>query len=67
MYSLINSRERKPTCIRVDYPSFLPVNAITQFVDHQMGNQKNRLASAWFGVGSKLKQEAFETALKMAA
>jgi len=43
------------------------VNAITQFVDHQMGNQKNRLASAWFGVGSKLKQEAFETALKMAA
>lgn len=45
------------------------VNAVTRFVDYatQSKSQDNRLNSAWFGVGNKLKSRALDAALKLAA
>lgn len=44
------------------------VNGVSYFTDHQRGrSQDSRLASAWFGVSSDLKQSAMEVALEMAA
>jgi phage/plasmid-like protein (TIGR03299 family) len=50
-------------------------NAVTEYVDHfrptraktDFGRAANRLESAWFGSGSRLKQQAFQLALEMAA
>lgn len=42
-------------------------NAVTFLVDHVIGrNVNNRLASAWYGGGSKLKQFAMDQAVEMA-
>jgi len=45
------------------------VNAVTRFVDYvtTSRSQDNRLNSAWFGAGDKLKTAAFDEAVKMAA
>lgn len=44
------------------------VNACTQYVDHEKGRmQDNRLDSAWFGAGAKLKDRAYEIAEKVVA
>lgn len=44
------------------------VNAVTYMVDHKLGrNQDNRLTSAWFGQGKKVKTDALELAMKYAA
>lgn len=44
------------------------VNAVTEYVDHEKGRiDDNRLDQAWFGVGAKLKNEAFSIAMKQAA
>lgn len=44
------------------------VNAFTQYVDHIQGNNvNNRFRSAQFGLGAKLKNDAFTEALKLAA
>lgn len=45
------------------------VNAVTRYVDHEKksASRDNRLTSAWFGSGARLKQEAWEQALKLAA
>ena len=44
------------------------VNAVTQYVDHEQGNNvNNRFRSAQFGLGADLKTAAFELALKLAA
>jgi phage/plasmid-like protein (TIGR03299 family) len=45
------------------------VNAVTQFVDHERRARSpdNRLDSAWFGIGSLIKQKALDEALKLAA
>jgi len=45
------------------------VNAVTRFVDYttQAKSQDNRLNSAWFGPGDKLKSQAFQAAVKKAA
>jgi hypothetical protein len=43
------------------------VNAVTYMIDHKLGrNQDNRLTSAWFGQGKKVKTDALELAVKMA-
>lgn len=50
-------------------------NAVTEFVDHRRPTRArsdfdraaNRLESAWFGTGSRLKQHAFQLAVEMAA
>jgi len=50
-------------------------NAVTEYVDHfrptrartEFDRAANRLESAWFGSGSRLKQQAFRLALEMAA
>ncbi len=35
------------------------LNAVTQYIDHERGrNVDNRLSSAWFGAGDKMKREA---------
>jgi hypothetical protein len=42
-------------------------NTVTYMVDHKLGrNQDNRLTSAWFGNGKKVKADALELAVKMA-
>lgn len=44
------------------------VNAVTQYVDHEQGNNvNNRFRSAQFGPGADLKLEAWNTALKLVA
>ena len=45
------------------------VNAVTEYVDHtsQARSQSNRLTSAWFGVGDRLKSTAMGVALQLAA
>lgn len=42
-------------------------NAVTYFVDHEMGrSQDNRLQSAWYGWGSKIKEKALVEAIEFA-
>jgi len=42
-------------------------NAVTYMVDHKLGrSQDNRLTSAWFGNGKKVKADALELAVEMA-
>jgi len=42
-------------------------NAVTYMIDHKLGrSQDNRLTSAWFGQGKKIKADALELAVKMA-
>lgn len=44
------------------------VNAMTEYVDHQSGNNtNNRFRSAQFGPGATLKADTFTTALKLVA
>lgn len=45
------------------------LNAVTQYVDHERRARTpdNRLDSAWFGIGSAIKQKALDEALKLAA
>jgi len=44
------------------------VNAVTEYVDHQMGNNaNNRFRSGQFGTGAQLKQTAMANALKLVA
>ena len=45
------------------------VNAVTEYVDHHQkaNSQSNRLQSAWFGRGNKLKTAAFDKALAIVA
>jgi phage/plasmid-like protein (TIGR03299 family) len=59
----------------IRHSSFAAFNAVTEFVDHHRSSRgrtehergSNRLDSAWFGSGNKLKQHAFRLALDMAA
>lgn len=59
----------------IRHSSFAAFNAITEFVDHHRSTRgrtdheksSNRLDSAWFGSGNRLKQHAFRLALDMAA
>jgi hypothetical protein len=51
------------------------LNAVTEYVDHHRPTRAksifdraaNRLELAWFGSGSRLKQQAFQLAIQMAA
>jgi phage/plasmid-like protein (TIGR03299 family) len=45
------------------------LNGVTEFVDHsrRARSQDNRLDSAWFGIGSAIKEKAFQEAMKLAA
>lgn len=59
----------------IRHSSWAAFNAVTEFVDHHRSTRgrtehergSNRLDSAWFGSGNKLKQHAFRLALDMAA
>jgi len=42
-------------------------NSVTYMIDHKLGrSQDNRLTSAWFGQGKKVKADALELAVQMA-
>jgi phage/plasmid-like protein (TIGR03299 family) len=42
-------------------------NAVTYMIDHKLGrSQDNRMTSAWFGNGKKVKADALELAVQMA-
>jgi phage/plasmid-like protein (TIGR03299 family) len=42
-------------------------NAVTYMIDHKLGrSQDNRMTSAWFGQGKKVKADALELAVQMA-
>jgi phage/plasmid-like protein (TIGR03299 family) len=45
------------------------VNAVTEYVDHHRRSRGvgGRLDSAWFGAGSRLKQQAWDSALELVA
>ena len=44
------------------------LNAVTEHVDHHAArNANNRLQSAWFGQGERLKAKAYESALQLVA
>jgi phage/plasmid-like protein (TIGR03299 family) len=59
----------------IRHTTFAAFNAVTEFVDHFRSSRgrtdhergSNRLDSAWFGSGNRLKQQAFRLALDMAA
>jgi len=59
----------------IRHSSWAAFNAVTEFVDHHRSTRgrtdhergSNRLDSAWFGSGNRLKQHAFRLALDMAA
>ena len=58
----------------IRHTTWTALNAVTEYVDHYRSTRgksaidraSNRMASAWFGSGAKLKERAWELALKMA-
>jgi hypothetical protein len=58
----------------VRHTTWAALNAVTEFVDHHRSTRgksgidraSNRLESAWFGSGARLKQRAWDLALQMA-
>ena len=60
---------------QVRHTTWAALNAVTEYVDHFRSTRgtshrdrvSNRLESAWFGSGARLKQRAWESALEMAS
>jgi phage/plasmid-like protein (TIGR03299 family) len=58
----------------IRHTTWTALNAVTEYVDHArstrgrtpMDRASNRLESSWFGSGARLKQRAWELAVKMA-
>ena len=58
----------------IRHTTWTALNAVTEYVDHYRSTRgksshdraSNRLQSAWFGSGARLKERAWELALKMA-
>lgn len=58
----------------IRHTTWTALNAVTEYVDHYRSTRgksstdkaSNRLESAWFGSGARLKERAWELALKMA-
>ncbi len=58
----------------IRHTTWTALNAVTEFVDHRRSTRgktsteraSNRLESAWFGSGARLKERAWELALQMA-
>ena len=58
----------------IRHSTWTALNAVTEFVDHYRSTRgksstdkaSNRLESAWFGSGARLKERAWELALKLA-
>jgi hypothetical protein len=61
--------------LEIKSTTWAALSAVTEYVDHhrptraksEFDRAANRLDSAWFGSGSRLKQQAFQLALEMAA
>ena len=59
----------------IRHTTWTALNAVTEYVDHYRSTRgktsaeraSNRLESAWFGSGAKLKERAWELALQMAS
>lgn len=59
----------------VRHTTWAAFNAVTEFVDHHrptrgrtlVQRQERRLDSSWFGSGSRLKQQAFQAAVRLAS
>jgi phage/plasmid-like protein (TIGR03299 family) len=59
----------------IRHSAWVAFNSVTEFVDHHRSTRgrtdhdrgSNRLESAWFGSGNRLKQQAFRLALDMAS
>lgn len=69
VYHLFNGGARGSDLVTAKGTAWGLVNAVTEYVDHyaRARNNDTRLNSAWFGAGEKVKQQAFEEALKLAA
>ena len=58
----------------IRHTTWTALNAVTEYVDHYRSTRgksatdraSNRLESAWFGSGARLKERAWDLALKMA-
>lgn len=58
----------------IRHTTWTALNAVTEYVDHYRSTRgktthdraSNRLESAWFGSGARIKEQAWELALKMA-
>ena len=58
----------------IRHTTWTALNAVTEYVDHYRSTRgksehdraSNRLESAWFGSGARLKERAWELALQMA-
>src|SRR5574337_116745 len=40
-------------------------NAVTEYVDHYMGREQNRLSNSWFGRGAEMRARAYNQALEL--
>ncbi len=60
--------------LQIRHTTWAALNSVTEYVDHyrctrgksHLERSSNRLESAWFGSGAKLKQRAWDLALQMA-
>lgn len=62
------ARVEMPGAEKSEGTAWHALNTVTYLVDHRLGRtQDTRLKSAWYGAGARLKIDALNTALKMAA
>jgi phage/plasmid-like protein (TIGR03299 family) len=68
IFTLYNGKGKGSSFETANGTAFGLMNAITEHVDHHASrNVNNRLQSAWFGAGDKLKEKAYTEALALAA
>ncbi len=68
VFGLYNGKGKGSSFETAHGTAFGLMNAITEHVDHHAArNANNRLQSAWFGAGEKLKEKAYTEALALVA
>ncbi len=68
IFTLYNGKGKGSSFETANGTAFGLMNAITEHVDHHAGrNVNNRMQSAWFGAGDKLKEKAYTEALALVA